>query len=124
MPHGLTQGELRGGYNGKLYDSEKILFDDNEWHCIEAYFKLNSLNMGNDQPNNDGIVRGWFDGEMVVDHTDVILRSTDFPNMEINQFLMAPHFGPGLIDNDQKLWIDEMAVGRSKINCLPLTIKN
>jgi len=118
-PHGLTQGELRGGYNGKLYDSEEVLFDDAEWHCIEAYFKLNTLDMENDQPNEDGIVRGWFDNELVVDHSDVILRSTDFPEMEINQFLMAPYFGPGLLPHAQKLWIDELVVGKQRIGPLP-----
>ena len=119
MPHGLTQGELRGGYNGKLYDSKEVLFNDDEWHCIEAYFKLNTLDMENDRPNPDGIVRGWFDGELVVAHTDVILRSTDFPEMKINQFLMAPYFGPGLLPHAQKLWIDELSVGTKRIGALP-----
>ena len=63
MPHGLTQGELRGGYNGKFYDSKEVLFNDGRWHCIEAYFKLNTLDMENDRPNPDGVVRGWFDGD-------------------------------------------------------------
>ena len=43
MPHGLTQGPLRGGYNGKFYDSKDVLFKDDKWHCVEALFKLNSL---------------------------------------------------------------------------------
>jgi hypothetical protein len=119
MPHGLTQGELKGGYNGKFYDSEEVLFNDDQWHCIEAYFKLNTLDLENDRPNPDGIVRGWFDNELVVDHSDVILRSTDFPEMEINQFLMAPYFGPGLLPHAQKLWIDELAVGNQRIGPLP-----
>ena len=118
MPHGLTQGELKGGYNGKLYDSEDVLFDDDQWHCIEAYFKLNTLDVENDRPNPDGIVRGWFDNELVVDQSDVILRSTDFPEMEINQFLLAPYFGPGLLPHAQSLWIDELAVGKKRIGPL------
>jgi hypothetical protein len=63
MPHGLTQGPLRGGYNGKFYDSQEVLFKDDQWHCVEAYFKLNTLDLENDRPNQDGIVRGWFDGK-------------------------------------------------------------
>lgn len=118
-PHGLTQGELKGGYNGMLYDSEKVLFKDDQWHCIEACFKLNTLDMENDRPNPDGIVRGWFDDELVVEHNNVILRSTDFPDMKINQFLMAPYFGPGLLPHAQKLWIDELAVGKKRIGPLP-----
>ena len=119
MPHGLTQGLLKGGYNGKFYDSKKVLFNDDKWHCIEAYFKLNTLDIENDRPNRDGIVCGWFDGKLVVEHTDVILRSTDFPKMKINQFLMAPYFGPRLLPHAQKLWIDELVVGRKRVGSLP-----
>jgi hypothetical protein len=118
MPHGLTQGPLKGGYNGMLYDSEDLLFVDDKWHCIEAFFRLNSLDIEDDKPNNDGIVRGWFDGDLVIDHTDVILRSTDFPDMKFNQFLIAPYFGPGLLNNPQKLWIDEMVVSSKYVGIL------
>ncbi len=114
MAHGLTQGPLKGGYNGMLYDSNDTLFNDDKWHCIEAYFKLNSLDMKNDVPVKDGIVRGWFDGKLVIDRTDEILRSTDFPHMKFNQFLMAPYFGPGLLDNSQKLWIDELVISAKR----------
>jgi hypothetical protein len=113
-PSGLTQGPLKGGYNGILYDSKEQLFKDDKWHCIEAYFKLNTLDIKAGVPVKDGIVRAWFDGEMVIDHTTVILRSADFPNMKLNQFLMAPYFGPGLLNNSQKLWIDELVVSSER----------
>jgi hypothetical protein len=119
-PHGLTQGPLRGGYNGQMFDSPGELFTDDAWHCIEAQFKLNTLDPKADKPNADGIVRGWFDGKLVIEHTDVILRSTDFPNMKFNQFLMAPYFGPGLLPHAQKLWIDEMVVSTKRVVPLPL----
>ncbi len=116
--HGLTQGPLKGGYNGKLYDSDEVLFNDDQWHCVEAYFKLNTLDLENDRPNPDGIMRGWFDGRLVIERTDVVLRSTDFPKMKFNQFLMAPYFGPGLLPHAQRLWIDELAVGTKRIGPL------
>lgn len=119
MPNGLTQGPLKGGYNGMLYDSPEVLFADEQWHCVEACLKLNTLNLKNARPNRDGVVRAWFDGRLVIEHTDVILRSTDFPNMKFNQFLMAPYFGPGLLPHAQKLWIDELAVGTKRIGPLP-----
>lgn len=102
----------------QFYDSQDVLFKDDQWHCVEAYFKLNTLDLQNDRPNRDGIVRGWFDGTLVVEHTDVVLRSTDFPKMKFNQFLMAPYFGPGLLPHAQKLWIDELAVGIKRIGPL------
>jgi hypothetical protein len=111
-PHGLTQGPLKGGYNARFYDSAKALFTDDRWHLVEAFFALNSLDLERDKPNADGIVRGWFDGELVVERTDVVFRSTDFPKMKFNQFLLTPYFGPGLLPREQTLWIDELTVAR------------
>lgn len=113
-PHGLTQGPLRGGYNGNMYDSEEVLFKDDQWHCVEVLFKLNSLDMNAGKPNSDGIVRAWFDGKLVVDRNDVVLRSTDFPAMKFNQYLLTPYFGPGLLPHAQTLWIDELTVGTKR----------
>lgn len=115
MPHGLTQGPLRGGYNGRLYDSPMVLFQDERWHCVESMFQLNTLDRKADKANADGVVRGWFDGKLVVDRNDVILRSPDFPNMRFNQFLLTPYFGPGLLPHEQTLWIDELAVGTQRL---------
>ena len=118
-PHGLTQGPLKGGFNARLYDSSEAVFNDDQWHCVEACFKLNTLDLKHDRPNRDGIVRGWFDGKLVIEHTNVVLRSTDFPAMKFNQFLMTPYFGPGLLPHAQKLWIDELTVGTKRIGPLP-----
>jgi hypothetical protein len=114
-PHGLTQGPLKGGYNGQLFDSQDVLFDDGKWHCVEAMFKLNSLDMAKDKPNQDGELRGWVDGKLVVERTDVVFRSTDLPKMKFNQFLMLPYFHHG-VPHDQTLWIDELAVGMRRID--------
>ncbi len=114
-PHGLTQGPLKGGFNGMPYDSEETLFRDDEWHQVEATFQLNSLDLEADRPNADGVIRAWFDGELVIERTDIVLRSTDFPDMRFNQFFMAPYFGPGLLPHAQALWIDELTVATGRI---------
>lgn len=80
-----------------------------------ALFKLNALDVDRDKPNADGIVRGWFDGQLVVEHTNLILRSTDFPNMKFNQYLLTPYFGPGLLPHTQSLWIDELVVATGRV---------
>lgn len=113
-PHGLTQGPLRGGYNGKFYDSPEKLFTDDRWHRVEAEFKLNTLDLAADRPNADGVARAWVDGRLVVDRKDVIFRSTDFPKMQLNQLLLAPYFGSGLLPHEQTLWIDDMVVARQR----------
>jgi hypothetical protein len=114
-PHGLTQGPLRGGYNGRFYDSEKRLFTDDQWHTVEAFFALNTLDLTADQPNADGVARGWFDGQLVIDRTDVVFRSTDFPQMQFNQFLLTPYFGEGLLPHEQTLWVDELVVAKEPL---------
>jgi hypothetical protein len=115
VPHGLTQGPLRGGYNGTTFDSRETLFTDDQWHFIEAYSQLNTLDVEKDKPNADGIVRGWFDGKLVIERNDVVLRSTDFPRMKFNQFLLTPYFGPGLLPQSQTLWIDKLSVSARRI---------
>jgi hypothetical protein len=114
-PHGLTQGPLKGGYNGMMYESKEELFNDDRWHCVEAMFKLNTLDSKSGKANADGIVRGWVDGKLVIDRSDVILRSPDFPNMKFNQFLLTPYFGEGVLPHAQTLWIDELAVGTKRL---------
>lgn len=113
-PHGLTQGPLRGGYNGTMFDSRQPVFTDDQWHRVEAFFQLNTLNLSQDRPNADGLVQGWFDGQQVIDRNDVVLRSTDFPDMKFNQFLLTPYFGPGLLRQEQTLWIDDLTVGTQR----------
>ena len=115
QPHGLTQGPLKGGYNGQMFDSKEAVFADDEWHCVEAMFKLNTLDTKADKPNADGAVRGWCDDKLVIDREDVVLRSTDFPKMKFNQLLLLPYFGPGLLPQAQTLWIDDLAVGTKRI---------
>ena len=114
MPHGLTQGAFRGGYNGQLFDSHHVLFSDGKWHCVEAMFKLNSLDLERGKPNHDGELRGWVDGKFVIERTDVLFRSTDFPRMKFNQFMMLPYFHDG-VPHEQTLWIDELAVETKRI---------
>ena len=72
-PHGLTQGPLRGGYNGKFYDSTEVVFRSGKWYLVEALFRLNTLDTHAGMANADGVVRGWVDGKLMVDRTDVVL---------------------------------------------------
>ena len=114
-PHGLTQGPLRGGYNGTFYDSQQRLFADDQWHRVEALFQLNTIDSDSGKANADGLVQGWFDGQLVVDRKQVLFRSPDFPNMKFNQFLLTPYFGAGLLPHAQTLWIDELVVATGRV---------
>ncbi len=79
----------------------------NDWHRIEAYFKLNSI--ANGKAVADGIVRYWYDGSLIIERTNIIMRTAQHPNMKFNQFLIAPWIGDGS-PVDQTMWVDNLRV--------------
>ncbi len=118
-PDGYGGGHYKSGevyWNGKGWGPDKIYFSDqpgpyykNDWHHIKARFKLNSIVEG--KGINDGVLQYWYDGELIMDYRDVLLRTGRHPTMKINQFLMLPYFGPG-VPHEQTVWIDDLKITR------------
>jgi len=81
------------------------------WHFVESYFQMNTILNGIGQP--DGIVRQWYDGQLVLDHRNVIIRTGRHPTMQFNQFILAPYIGPGS-PADQTIWYDSLYVATSR----------
>ena len=79
----------------------------NDWHFVEAFFQLNSIQNGIGL--TDGIVRYWFDGTLVIEHQNVLLRTGAHPTMKFNQFLIGPFIGVGS-PTTQTAWFDEVRV--------------
>jgi len=104
--------------NGKQWRAGSIYFQDspgpyykNDWHLIEAYFQMNSIIDGNGVA--DGHVKYWYDGELIIDHENVMLRTGEHPTMRYNQFIIAPYIGPGS-PVDQTFWVDNLTVADSR----------
>jgi len=100
--------------NGKHWEPEKIHFGDEsgpyykgDWHHIKVRFQLNSVVDG--VGIKDGVIQYWFDGKLIMDYHDVVFRTGQHPDMKINQFLMAPYFGPG-VPHEQRVWIDDLRI--------------
>ncbi|MCX7737162.1 MAG: hypothetical protein N2319_10670 [Candidatus Kapabacteria bacterium] len=105
--------------NGKQWKTKQKFFSDeqgkyykNDWHHIIAYFKLNSILDG--IGINDGILKYWFDGELILDYNNVTLRTGKHPDMKFNQFLLAPYIGDGS-PIDQTMWIDNLTISTKPI---------
>lgn len=101
-------------WNGKQWKAGSVYFQDtpgqyykNDWHFIEAYLKLNTISGG--VGIADGVIKYWYDGNLIIDHNDVILRTGQHPNMKFNQFIIAPWIGDGS-PVDQTFWIDNLTV--------------
>jgi hypothetical protein len=106
--------------NGKGWKAGGIYFSNspgpyhkNDWHHIEAYFRLNSILNGKGLA--DGVVKYWFDNELIIDHSDVMMRTAQYPEMKFNQLLLAPWIGDGS-PVDQTFWVDNLIVATGRID--------
>ncbi len=102
-------------WNGTNWRGATAYFFDvnqkNNWHLVEAFFQLNTISNGIGQP--DGIVRYWYDGQLVIDHSNVIIRTGKNPTMQFNQLIIGPYIGDGS-PVDQTFWIDNLTVATSR----------
>jgi hypothetical protein len=104
-------------YSARTWDATVQVFGDaapydrNAWHFIEAYFRLNDITGGVGVPN--GVLRYWFDGQEVIAHDAVLLRTGAHPTMMFDQFLTAPYIGDGS-PVTQTMWIDDLTVATGR----------
>jgi hypothetical protein len=100
--------------NGILWRGPTAYFFDSmaktQWHHVEAYYQLNSISNNIGQP--DGIIRYWYDGQIVINQQNVIIRTGAHPTMQFNQLILSPYIGDGS-PVDQFMWIDNLTVSTS-----------
>ena len=124
--NGDSDGYGKGDYyragehwaNGKYWQTDEIYFGDEpgprykgDWHHVRARFHLNTVRDGRGM--RDGVLQYWFDDELVIDCHDVVFRTGRHPDMKINQFLMAPYYGPG-VPHEQWIWIDDLRISTER----------
>jgi hypothetical protein len=102
-------------WNGTMWRGNTAVFFDaaqkTNWHRVEAFFKLNSISNGIGQP--DGVIRYWYDGQLVIDRSNLILRTGRHATMQFNQLVIAPYIGDGS-PADQRFWIDDLTVAADR----------
>jgi hypothetical protein len=117
-PYGDGDCWLEGSvhWNGRNYrqEGEPVYFSPNpgpfyagDWHHIEAFIKMNAVSNGIGLPN--GEVRMSFDGKLIFQYNDVVLRTGARPNAKFNQFIIGSWVGGGS-PVDQTYWIDNLKV--------------
>ena len=100
-----------GGYwfNARVFPPSTSQVVDTNWHKVEAYFKMNSISGGVAQGN--GQLKMWWDGALVVNHEDLIIRTGQNAGMQWNQIIIAPWGAESPVA--QTFWIDELEVADS-----------
>jgi hypothetical protein len=81
---------------------------NNRWYCIEQYARLNTPGA------NDGILRGWVDGQLAFEKTDIRMR--DVPKLRIQCiWINIYHGGKWSAPSDDHLYIDNVVIARRYI---------
>jgi len=93
-------------------------FYKSDWHFVEAFWQMNSIVGG--KGVNNGVVQYWFDGTLLIDKHDVLLRTGANPTMQFNQLVIAPWIGDGS-PVTQSFWIDNLTVGTARPAAPPPT---
>ncbi|MFH1006901.1 MAG: hypothetical protein V1800_05270 [Candidatus Latescibacterota bacterium] len=100
--------------NTKFWEPGRVYFGEEpgatykgDWHHVVAKVQLNTVVDG--IGIGDGVMQYRFDGVLIMDHHDIVFRTGEHPNMKINQFFMAPYFGPG-VSHEQEIWIDDLRI--------------
>jgi hypothetical protein len=106
-------------WNGKTWSPGQVFFDNTSssprykgnWHLVEAFFQMNSI--ANGRAARDGIVRYWYDGAMIMEHTNIVLRTGARATQRFNQLAVVPWIGDGS-PADQTYWVDNLLIATAR----------
>jgi hypothetical protein len=106
-------------WNGKVWQAGQVYFDSTpgsprykgDWHLVEGYFRLNTIVNG--KGARDGVLQMWYDGVLIIDEPNVVMRTGANPTMKFNQLILAPYIGDGS-PVAQSLWIDDLIIATGR----------
>jgi len=102
--------DMRGRYGSAwIWEKDKLgTLENGRWYCIEQYVKMNTPG------KNDGVLRGWVDGTLAFEKTDVRMR--DIPDLKIECiWINVYHGGTWSAPSDDHLFIDNVVIAKRYI---------
>ncbi len=102
--------EMRGKYGDNwVWDRSGFGgLENNRWYCIEQQSRLNTPG------TNDGSLRGWVDGQLVFEKSDVRMRDVDTLKIE-TVWLNLYYGGTWTAKSDYHVYIDDVVISKSRI---------
>lgn len=98
----------RNGFSG---------LENNRWYCIEQQARMNTPNQ------RDGVLRGWVDGELVFEKTDVKMRTVDSLKIE-TVWINLYHGGTWTAKQNHHLYVDDVVISKRPIGPIAETIRD
>lgn len=107
--------DMKGQYGSVWrWDREDLgVLERNRWYCIEQYLHLNSPRVPN------GEIRGWIDGRLAFEKSDIKFRNTDKLRIEKIWFNVY-HGGKEPAQSDDHLFIDNIVIADRYIGPLQM----
>jgi len=107
---------MKGQYGDNwLWNTNRLGdLENNRWFCIEQFARMNTPG------RNDGILRGWVDGKLAFEKTDVRMRDVDALKIE-TVWLNVYYGGTWTAKADYHLYIDEVVISRRSVGPLSAT---
>jgi len=109
--------DMRGRYGSAwIWQRDKLGYiENNRWYCVEQYVRMNT------PEKNDGVLRGWVDGKLAFEKTDVRMRDVSGLNIECI-WINIYHGGTWTAESDDHLFIDNVVIANRYVGpMLPLT---
>lgn len=98
--------DMKGKYGDMLEWSIDV--ENGKWVSIQTYVKMNTPG------KNDGVLRGWVDGELAYENTG--LRFRDVPELKVEQFWMNLYYGGSWTpEHDMRVYLDNVALSTAPI---------
>jgi hypothetical protein len=108
--------DMKGRYGSSwIWERDELGYlENNRWYCIEQYVRMNTPG------RNDGILRGWIDGKLAFEKTDVRMR--DISELKIERiWINIYHGGTWSAESDDHLFIDNIVIAKQYIG--PMSLK-
>jgi len=99
--------DMKGRYGSHwLWENDHLGYlENNRWYCIEQYARMNAPG------ENDGVLRGWVDGRLAFEKTDVRMRDTKELRIE-SVWLNVYLGGTWTAASGHHLYVDNVVIAR------------
>jgi hypothetical protein len=109
-----SSGSTHGYYSSRAWHADTVYFRNepgpyykNDWHFIEAYFEMNTIE--NDVGIPNGKIRYAYDGQLLISSDSILFRTAIHPDMKFNQLFFGGYIGVGS-PVDQTWWVDDLTL--------------
>ena len=105
--HAGMEGEY--GIHFEWDIDENGLLEADRWYRIDNYVQLNTPG------ENDGVVKGWVDGDLALDVTDIRFRDVD--RLKVQGFWFSVYYGGGYdAPDDFEVYFDDLQLWKSRLH--------